>query len=320
MMITYADRACGILYHFIKSRPKGYYLLPANVCPVVPFTILKAGSYCDFVDISPVDYCIDQFECLNRIKQNKGKYVGVIFVHTYGLVFSVSNFAREVKLLNPRIAFIEDCCLSIPDILSFSLPQNVDLVLYSTGYAKYVELGYGGFGINNGGSFAIAHDLLFDEKDLIALETGYKQAFSNNTIYTNYSSLNWLNTRIITNEKIISEYVEQFQSKRAEITKQKNKINNLYTSLLPSNVLLGEKYNDWRFNICVSNPDIILKKIFSEGLFASRHYQPSAYLFNNEEIYINSDKLYSSVINLFNDFHITLLQAEQICKIINSLL
>lgn len=319
MMITYADRACGILYHFIKSRPKGYYLLPANVCPVVPLTILKAGSYCDFVDILPSDYCIDQFECLRRIKQNRRKYVGLIFVHTYGVYSFVSNFAREVKLLNPQIAFIEDCCLSIPDILNPSLPQNVDLALYSTGYAKYVELGFGGFGVYNG-SFDIANDLPYDEKDYVALETGYKQAFSNNNVFTNYSSLNWLNTRIIKDEKIIGEYVEQFLMRKSEITIQKNIINSLYTSLLPSNILLGDDYNNWRFNICVYNPNIIIKKIFSEGLFASRHYQPSAYLFKKEGTYVNSDKLYSSVINLFNDFHITLLQAEQICKIINSLL
>ena len=49
-----------------------------------------------------------------------------------------------MKSLDPNLCIIDDCCLCIPE-LADSLPENVDLCLYSTGYAKFIELSYGGY-------------------------------------------------------------------------------------------------------------------------------------------------------------------------------
>jgi len=40
--------------------------------------------------------------------------------------------------------------LCIPELVD-SLPENVDLCLYSTGYAKFIELSYGGYASFRGG-------------------------------------------------------------------------------------------------------------------------------------------------------------------------
>jgi hypothetical protein len=49
-----------------------------------------------------------------------------------------------VKSLDQNLCIIDDCCLCIPELVD-SLPENVDLCLYSTGYAKFIELSYGGY-------------------------------------------------------------------------------------------------------------------------------------------------------------------------------
>ena len=81
-------------------------------------------------------------KCLTAIEA--GKYSGLVFVHAYGKKYDNKEFYRAVKSLDPNLCIIDDCCLCIPE-LADSLPENVDLCLYSTGYAKFIELSYGGY-------------------------------------------------------------------------------------------------------------------------------------------------------------------------------
>jgi len=53
MRIVQAPRASAILYHVLASREqKKPWLLPANICPIVPITFLKARVPFELVDIS----------------------------------------------------------------------------------------------------------------------------------------------------------------------------------------------------------------------------------------------------------------------------
>ena len=81
-------------------------------------------------------------KCLTAIEA--GKYSGLVFVHAYGKKYDNKEFYRDVKRLDSNFCIIDDCCLCIPE-LADSLPENVDLCLYSTGYAKFIELSYGGY-------------------------------------------------------------------------------------------------------------------------------------------------------------------------------
>ena len=48
------------------------------------------------------------------------------------------------KKLAPHLKIIDDACLSYPNFNS-KISHQVDLELYSTGYSKPVDIGYGGF-------------------------------------------------------------------------------------------------------------------------------------------------------------------------------
>ena len=55
---------------------------------------------------------------------------------------------NKIKLIQPDSKIIDDKCLCLPNFDEL-INNNVDLVLYSTGYAKQIELGYGGYAYIN---------------------------------------------------------------------------------------------------------------------------------------------------------------------------
>jgi len=63
----------------------------------------------------------------------------------------------------------------------------------------------------------------------------------------------------------------------------------------------------------VDNKDVILKKIFDGGLFASSHFKP---LGENVELFPVATRLQDRVINLFNDLDFTEKKAIAISKLI----
>ena len=104
-------------------------------------SFMKAGVGFEFIDIDE-SHAMSTEKCLTAIEA--GKYSGLVFVHAYGKKYDNKEFYRAVKSLDPNLCIIDDCCLCIPELVD-SLPENVDLCLYSTGYAKFIELSYGGY-------------------------------------------------------------------------------------------------------------------------------------------------------------------------------
>lgn len=147
-MIITANRASTVLCNFLKSKKFDKpFLLPANVCPVVPLSFMKAGVDFDFVDIDE-NHAMSRQLALDKSKSKN--YAGLLFVHAYGREFDNDSFYGEIKKNEKGFSIIDDCCLCQPD-LSGELSDNVDLHLCSTGYAKYVELSFGGYGMVRGG-------------------------------------------------------------------------------------------------------------------------------------------------------------------------
>lgn len=143
-MIITANRASAVLCSFLDSQKyEKPFLLPANVCPVVPLSFMKAGVDFGFVDIDET-HAMNKSLAMELVK--RGDYAGLVFVHAYGKVYDNTDFYKEIKEEHPNICIIDDRCLCQPD-LSGDQQKNIDLRLYSTGYAKYVELSFGGFGI-----------------------------------------------------------------------------------------------------------------------------------------------------------------------------
>lgn len=175
--IIFKRRASAILYLFLRSlNSKGVFLLPANICPIVPITLMKANVQYEFIDINNKNYCIDFKKVKNKIKQTN-KYKGLIFVHTYGIEKDFNNKFKELKEIENNFIIIDDKSLCKP---KFTLSDTIyaDLILYSTGYGKMVDLGYGGYGFLLNGSIDLTNEISkYNKNDLKELEIKYKKAF-----------------------------------------------------------------------------------------------------------------------------------------------
>lgn len=92
MQVT-SQRASAILYNYLSGnhfdKP---FLLPANVCPVVPLSFMKAGVGFEFIDIDE-SHAMSTEKCLTAIEA--GKYSGLVFVHAYGKSMTTKNFTEQ---------------------------------------------------------------------------------------------------------------------------------------------------------------------------------------------------------------------------------
>ncbi|MFN8460711.1 MAG: hypothetical protein U0X93_02905 [Anaerolineales bacterium] len=141
MKTIQAPRASAILYNLLVSQKQTKpWLLPANICPIVPITFMKADVPFEFVDISPETLHMDLGQAEARIK--KRDVGGLLYAHTYGDESTPDDFFARAKSLNPEMLIVDDRCLCIP---SFNANSSVDVTLFSTGYAKIVELEFGGY-------------------------------------------------------------------------------------------------------------------------------------------------------------------------------
>ena len=304
MLTVFAHRACGILYRFIRQNG-GRYLLPANVCPVVPLTFRLAEVDFEFVDINCDTLCIDEESCLSLVR--KGLFQGLVFVHTYGTPYNPQLFFSRLKSYMQGFHIVDDKCLCVP---SFTIPQTeAELTLFSTGYAKYVDLGGGGFGFLQEGINLSMESLRYDGSDI---EPVYKEAFVKKA-KIDYVPSGWLDA--IVTDQCDDEYRKSVKWEVDRMKEHKREINAIYRKQLGSIKALSDCFNQWRYNIIVENKNQVLKDLFDAGLYASSHYQPSSGLFV-DGTFPNAQRLYERVINLFNDKYFTQEKAIEVTKVI----
>lgn len=307
--VNTANRACSLIYSYIKKYNQGTWLLPVNVCPDVPLTFCLAGVAIEFVDIDAATLCIDSNECLRRLCQYPKKYAGIVFVRTYGCLSDTSQFVSKCKTINPSLKIVDDRCLCIPQ----RQPNmyNADMVLYSTGHCKQIDLGGGGLAYYQQEEPYVKDErLAYDGTDE---ESVYKKAYAANEKLHQIPA-GWLK---MTDFMSGGEYLDIIEAKTVERKSHRAKLNTIYSLNLPKSIQLDDCYNDWRFNIKVptSLKQEILQTLFDNGLFASSHYHSVNRLFDDNH-YPNSDALYSCVINLFNDKNYTEDMAKKTCDII----
>jgi len=305
-------RASAILFDFLSSireEIKKPFILPANVCPIVPVTFIKAKIPFIFSDITIKDMLIDKKNVLSKTLNEE--ISGVLFVRSYGQMNNEAGFFCSLRKINHKLIIIDDRCLCIPNTNGEDIYEEADLTLFSTGYAKYAELNYGGFAYIKHYINLINFESIFDPNAHRDLIEAMNCAIRDNTKFV-FNDENWLN-KVIDFDK--NEYFKIIEEKTKAATFQKSKLNAIYATLLPKSIQLIELSNNWRFNIMVENKNNILKKIFDEGLFASSHYSSVSHLFSVERS-INADFIHNNIINLFNDFRFDEIKVEKICRII----
>jgi hypothetical protein len=311
MQILQAPRASAILYRMLSADPeKRPWLLPANLCPIVPLTFLKAQVPFQFVDISAETLHMDLNRAETLVKERK--FGGLLYAHTYGEASTPNDFFKAVKEHAPELVIVDDRCLCVPD-LEPDPANRSDIQLYSTGYAKIVELDHGGYAFAREGVPYSSARLAFVPEHHEELEKSYKRAIAQRTTFV-YEDSDWLDTEAPVPPW--GAYRQQIESKRAQSLEHRARLNELYAQSLPAEIQLPAGYQTWRFHIRVKDKPSVLEKIFSAGLFASSHYASLADIMGEQEAPC-AERLAESVINLFNDHHFTLDQAEQVCKIIS---
>ncbi len=311
-MFVQEYRASKILYNFLKSNNiSGKFILPANVCGIIPLTFYYAGVDFDFFDIQADNFCIDQIRVLNSVND----YSGLLFVRTYGVEDDFASFFQKIKKLNNHFIIIDDSCLCLPCLNQEPL-DSIDLKLFSLGYAKQVDMKLGAFGFfSSDYNYRNVEFDKYDPEHYELYESQLKKAISNNESL-DVREYYFLENKMFTVDRLLLE------KKIISSINQKERLNNIYRKLLPQSIQMESRFQNWRFNILIDNERLkeeILNSLFKNELFASTHYFPISLTWKGQRA-PNALSLYNRVVNLFNDFYYSEKQAYETCKIINAVL
>ena len=314
MQPVLAPRASAILYWLLRGRsdPRPF-LLPANICPIVPITFLKAGQPFELVDILPGSLQMDPAPVLEMFR--RGAAGGLLFAHPYGDPSIPQALFAELKAIDASALVIDDRCLCIPDLQAPEAP-TADVVLFSTGYSKVVDLDAGGYAFLREGLECQPISLPFSLAALEAVERDYKLCLAEGRPFR-YDDCDWLQTSWEAPDwDTYSRRIEEGLSVSLE---HKRELNAIYSAGLPAPVQLPAGMQTWRFNIRVPSPAPVVERLFTEGLFASRHYASLAGIMAPGSC-PEAERLAGQVINLFNDHHYTADMAERTCRLIREML
>lgn len=276
MKLLTANRANKLLYNFLKvNKLSGNVLLPANVCPDVVKTLHHAGLSTTFVDLQVDNLCIHQEAVLAKAKEASM----LLFVHTLGIEHDFYSFFEQVREQNPDIVIVDDKCLCLPDLDVKDSPA--DLVLYSTGENKMINLGGGAIGY-------LADQWEYDE---VRVEE----------------------SELLSNELWLLD-PKQLYMKIDAIIAHKEKLNTIYRAMLPEAIQLPDAYQHWRFNILVPNQQEVLVALDAEGIPVDSAYPAQ------DEACVVASNLHTLSVILYNDKHLTQEQATRACEIIKECL
>jgi hypothetical protein len=307
-----APRASAILYDLVHGRDAARpFLLPANICPIVPLTFLKAGVSIEFVDISANSLLMDLDQAETRLRLGQGKYGGLLYAHTYGDLHTPHDRFARLKERWPELLIIDDRCLCPPDFEPDDA-QPSDVTLYSTGHAKIADVGFGGYAFVSD-QLGVQHVALpFHQKDLVAIEADYDACVSAGKPFV-YRDSAWLHT----DAKLPAwqDYAGRLRKATAESVAHRQSINAVYNLLIPPELRLPDRFQLWRYSVRLADKTSALKEIFAAGLFASSHYASLVGIMGSGSGE-HARALADHVVNLFNDSHYTPAMAESTARII----
>lgn len=311
MNTQFEARTSIIIFNLLLSNKfEGKFLLPANVCPIVPATFLKAGVTFEFIDISSETMSMDLVLAIDKLNTNPSEFSGIFYVRQFGYLSDTSKFFNEIKTISEDFIIFDDKCLCAPQF--FPKYCGADVELYSTGYSKFIDLGWGGYAFVCDKLKYRPSCLEYSSADHEALIDSFKEIQNTSRRYVLPRS-NWLGGDKQT--ETFEEYSNNIQSKLQETSARKEQINTIYAESLPQEIQLPEGFHCWRFNILVDSKNLVLEKIFEENLFASSHYCSISHNFGNARSPV-AEEIYLKQVNLFNDFRFTPDMAIKVCEII----
>jgi hypothetical protein len=273
--------------------------------------LFKARRAFEFIDIDPATLCMAPGPLLSRLSAPGFDAAGVLFVRTYGFAHNFDNLFVEIKRVAPRVLLVDDRCLCEPSFEPAS-PPEVDVVLYSTGYAKPVDLGFGGFALMREDVDYEPRRLPFEPRALDALTLAYKQALERRT-KMDYLNGDWLDTR--TPSSSIEEYRRLVERRVPPVFEHKRQLNEIYRTGLGPEIRLPDPFQNWRFQVLVRDKEALLAAIFDQELFASSHFADLCGVFSDGEAPV-ARRAHARIVNLFNDFYYNAGQAERTVEVV----
>ena len=149
----------------------------------------------------------------------------LIFVRPYGYISNESVFFKTIKQLNENCLIIDDRCLCLPNFEQ--IEGQADLLLYSTGKKKPVDLGTGAIALVKQSYFPLNYLSEFEYKhkyeNIINKLVNKKSRLSSNA--NKYIKLApWLDTNRVKFESLLIKANENI----VKIKEHKQKLNIIY--------------------------------------------------------------------------------------------
>ncbi len=308
-----SNRALNILFEFIKKHgsDSSKIILPSNICHDVIFLLSYLGIEIQYLDIDKNTLELDKKAAIREVDHTKDTIL--LWNHTYGNEEVPYNFFAELKLKAPQLIIVDDRCLCNPK--KYRAEPNdkiIDLIIYSTGYGKQVELDYGAFGLLNTQYKASYEYHDFAKGKYLRL----KSLLLNSKFEKLLPLLQdvWMKIDIDPVNEI--NYMEELDKEEQSWRSHKEQLMEIYYNEIDNNYFLQEKFNNWRLNILVQNKNEFLRIIQREGLFASSHYPSMGSIFTKQK-FLTSEWLHGHVINLFFNKHFTKDMVFKMTKLIN---
>ncbi len=313
--VVTAYRASNLVYEIAIHAPPGIWVIPDNVCPAVPLALACAGAELRFVDIDAETLCLDTRKVADLAKAEN--IAGVVYVRTYGANTPAQNDLAELRKTLPKAVLIDDRCIGVPQT---DTPENngaADVVLFSTGYGKVLDLGGGAYGFfKTDMGFKLGGRTLSSQafEDLLsqsnaAMKTG-------NPVLAGFDfTAPAFSTEECPSFQGWSNLSQSITNQLPDRLTHKAQLNAIYAEGLSEFAPLADSYLNWRFHIFVQNPTQTVAALFGAGLFASKHYAPVSRLWGVSSGQV-AQKTAKNIINLFNDQHFAAKQARQAVRII----
>jgi hypothetical protein len=318
--VTVFDRrAAAVLYHLLRSRPdRRPFLVPANACPVVAWTFLAAEQPFCLIDLG-ADLTLDRERALALLDGDPDGWGGILFVRTYGALDPAAEpglaaFFAAARALSPGLLVIDDRCLCRPEPSGTAITPGADVTLYSTGYAKHVDLGWGGFAHLAPQVSYRRHDgPPFEPAALEQIERRTRMVEARRARWRGQGPAGWLDLRAP--ELPWEEHAREIAPALAAADAHKERLNAIYREALPPEIQLPAAFQHWRFQIQVPRSEELVATLFDAGLFASRHYASLGGIFGDGH-FPRAEALHARVVNLFNDRYFSEAQAEQAAALV----
>jgi hypothetical protein len=296
-MTVFEARAATILYNLLRTRrDRRPFLLPANVCSAVPLTFLRAGQPFHLVDIG-ADLGMDAERCLDLLERRPGTFGGLLYVRPYGAAARPEPLFRAAKRRQPDLLVIDDRCLCRPNCDGVTRASHADVTLYSTGRAKHTDLGFGGFAHLHPDVVYRHHRGGYRPEALTRLTRRFNAAAAAGRRVRGAGGP-WL--ELAPPEMSWPRFRRRVAVTTRASDAQKRRLNAIYAAALPAEIQLPPRFQSWRFNVLVPEPDRLVARLFAANLFASRHYPSLAGVFALGP-FPAAAGLHRWTVNLFND-------------------